>query len=178
MSTSTAAATKYSVKNFSNLSEEEQAEIGTRFPIAWDDPKPVSRDNIAIFIIPNGYQPVRELKESVLDFQREKLKDIESFYGRQIADDDFLVQFWATDRSDRSGNSNLGDHGYVDEEGNLHRFPTYIPMSLIRDKMEGDILRINGDQGSFTLQTLQRPYRYARFGRFHETLKYLLNCAK
>ena len=173
MTTSTAAA---SIKGFDKLNEEEQVNIGMRFPVAWDDPKPVQRDNIAIFIIPNGPRSVRESK--MLDYQIGQLRAIEAFYSIKLDDDDWLVQFWATDRSDRSGNGNLNDHGYVDENGDLHRFPIYIPLSLIKDKQEGDILRINGDQGRFTLQCLQRPYRYRRFGRFEEVMSDLLSRAK
>jgi hypothetical protein len=173
----TTSTTTPSIRGFSELNEEEQARIGMQFPIAWDNPKAVQRDNVAIFIVPNGLVPVRELR-SGSELAQETLARIESFFGLQIADDDWLVQFWATDRSDRSGNSNLNDHGYVDEHGDLHRFPTYIPVSLVRDKNEGAILRIYGDQGTFTLQCLQRPYRYARFGRFEETLKGLLDRVK
>ena len=173
----TTSTTTPSIHGFDKLSEEAQYEIGTRFPVAWDNPKPIQRDNIAVFIIPNGLVPVRELR-SGSEFAQEKLKDIEAFFGIRLDDEDFLAQFWATDRSDRSGNSNLNDHGYVDENEDLHRFPTYIPVSLVRDKNEGAILRIYGDQGTFTLQCLQRPYRYARFGRFEETLKGLLDRVK
>jgi len=173
----TTSTTTPSIHGFSELNEEEQARIGTQFPIAWDNPKSVARDNIAIFIVPNGLVPVRELR-SGSDFAQEQLKDIESFYGIKLDDDDWLTQFWATDRSDRSGNSNLNDHGYVTQEGNLYRFPTYIPLSLIRDKQEGDAIRINGAQGRFTLQCLQLPYRYSRFGKFEEVLSGLLSRVK
>ena len=81
------------------------------------------------------------------DFAQETLEQIESFFGIKLDDDDSLTQFWATDRFDRSGNSTLNDHGYVTQEGNLYRFPTYIPVSMIANSKEGDTLRINGDQG-------------------------------
>ena len=174
MTTSTATA---SVKGFDKLSEEAQFEIGSKFPVAWDNPKSVARDNVAIFIVPNGLVPVRELR-SGSDFAQETLEQIESFFGIKLDDDDWLTQFWATDRSDRSGNSNLNDHGYVTQEGNLYRFPTYIPVSMIANSKEGDTLRINGDQGRFTLQCLQKPYRYSRFGRFEEVLQSLLSRVK
>ena len=172
----TTSTTTPSIHGFNLLSEEEQARIGTQFPIAWDDPKYVDRDNIAIFIVPNRLKPVREMK--IVEFYRDRLKKIEAFYGLTLDDNELMVEFWATDRSDRSGNSNLNDHGYVTKGGNLYRFPTYIPLSLIRDKQEGDILRIDGAQGAFTLQCLQKPYRYSRFGKFEEVLSGLLSRVK
>ena len=173
----TTSTTTPSIHCFNLLSEEEQARVGAQFPIAWDSPKSIERDNVALFLIPNGLVPVKELRTGS-EFAQEQLARIEKFFGITIADDDLLAQFWATDRSDRSGNSNLNDHGYVTQEGNLYRFPTYIPVSMIANSKEGDTLRINGDQGPFTLQCLQKPYRYSRFGKFEEVLKDLLGRVK
>jgi len=152
---------------FETPSKEQQQAMREKTPIA--------RDNIAIFIRPTWFVQVRKFKMEDLADNREYLKKIEAFFGISISDDDFLVKFLAVDRSSASSNSDLSKHGYTDEEGKVHRFPIDIPLSLIRDKQEGDFVKINGSQGTFTFQCLQEPYRYGGYGRFEDVLAFALN---
>jgi len=174
----------YNIENFKNLTKSQQKEIVEKFPYITNPPV-ISRNNIAMFIVPNrptrveSYDPKyakslneRRYRELVLYSQ---ISPIEQFYHIKLDKSDWLIEMWFTDRSDLSGTSNLSE-GYAWKDVSMFgMFPKHIPLRLIKNLKEGDIIRISGPRISFTVQALQEPYRYREYGTFEETLKVLMD---
>jgi len=149
----------------------------------------IHREDIEMFIIPNIPSRVIEKLSrrgrfyTFNSYSAEKVEDVLKFYGTPCIDlDDYLIQIWCKDTKNETpigGHSNLSDHGYTLPDSNeLYRFPTEIPLSLIKGLKEGDALKIHGYQGSFTLTARQLGNKYTKEGPFEVALENLLERAR
>ncbi|HEV2917510.1 MAG TPA: hypothetical protein VGW78_07240 [Candidatus Babeliales bacterium] len=137
-----------------------------------------------IFIIPDRLRRPKEgccnsywSKYYLLDSQNNPIK---------IDDDNYCVEVWATDTNAQDyyhlelkeihalGISiNWTDHGHPILK---HTFPRALPLSLLKDKKEGDIIEFEYKseitQGIYKviLTCRQEPYRYGDFGSFEQVL--------
>jgi hypothetical protein len=149
-------------------------------------------NDIEMFIVPNGLVSVGEdmlpsHKEGKFSLyhalQSRRLESDMEFYGLdEISLDDWLVQVWFLDPKQENpvgGHSNLNDHGYfLADDCVLYKFPSYIPLSLIKRLKEGDKFEFEGSHGKFTVTVSQSKWRYRRYGQFEEVLDRLIERAK
>lgn len=159
----------------------------------YDITKNIVTGEASCFIIPNGAGVCNQFicgKER----RAEELKKYCELNGITTFDPEEtkLIQVWW--HSDDFGTDNMYRHGCsaIDDKGDIYRWgietPEYMPINLIRDCREGDIIDIKvpiwirkkGKEGEsvdaiaeLKLTMQQLGYRYERFGAFEEALQYV-----
>ena len=151
-----------------------------------------------VFIIPNSLSKVKDFYDFAKPKQYEMLKDVLGTNGYEYdPEEEILVETWAVGKNVEC--DNLHDHGFtvkINGKEYFLRFPgRYLPYSLFKGKKEGDVIElripvavgVRHSKAPVVQQTImlntkmklnQSSYRYARFGTFEETLKYLLDSYK
>ncbi len=142
---------------------------------------PVDVFEADIFIIPNS-----AMKKEDTQCMDGFIEGGELFYGKDAVDtNDIFVQIWATgcgvDNWSLDGTNPLNLLRPFSD--NCIRFPSWIPLSMIEDKSEGDVMDItvngqilDGDNKRIDAQYIMRftlnqlGHRYKQYGNFEEVL--------
>lgn len=143
-----------------------------------------------VFIIPNelGSKLSNHWWENnppVCEEEWRKFKNRQHKNLVNVPEDDYYVQIWCLTPNTENHGSNWNDHYEMvmpenreDPEAEGECFPKYLPVSLFKDKKEGDSITIQTKWGRVELTLNQLNYRYRRFGRFEDVLKKLLEHIK
>ncbi len=133
--------------------------------------------NAVFFIVPNM---ISTIKETDMFRAHWYDKDGEKY---EIPLGEPVVQIWTAtaNTSDPEYSENWQDHGYpssigynYDPEDNRRRamgFSSYIPLRLIANLEEGQLLTFKFGATKVRMKARQLRYRYRRFGAFQEALK-------
>ena len=145
--------------------------------------------NGKVFIIPNG------ISEEGADYNLKQTNGIMTAFGLDEQTvtpsghkgwphhySDPLVQVWWTDglehKEEENYSENWTDHGVAldgEEMRGTRRVPYAIPLSLIVDKKEGDILKVTIHGHDVEVVCQQAGFRHASHGTFEEVLQGLLD---
>lgn len=148
-----------------------------------------------MFIIPNsprkfleGFQ-YEDVAPDFINPRDERILQFSELNGIHIEKGEKLIQIWLTSK-DELGSENLDDHGFraLNENGeivHLHFNMSSIPVTMLIDKAEGDIIDMkircwDMDKNEYELllhtRCCQSEYRYRRFGHFETLIKELIAC--
>lgn len=130
------------------------------------------KKNLHVFIVPNPLIRLSECWDDGIAIRQ----DAEWFGVQNTNPDDLFVECWVVDPQG-GDHSNLTDHRWTTGDGRDHLVPTYIPVSLLRNKREGETVEFSNELGQWRIELRQLPYRYGRHGSFEEVLGYLINTA-
>lgn len=148
--------------------------------------------NADMFIVPNKPININEIlkfNDNIIDYlasidnMNKGLLSIDNYYNEQ------MVEVWLTSKID-AASDNLGNHGinYVDIYGNEVHADAYfldkLPLSLLKDKVEGDQFELNVFLNSrhcwdfrnadvllkINITCNQKGYRYGNYGKFEEVI--------
>ena len=119
-----------------------------------------------IFVIPN--QALTEKREG-FDFMNRWITLNQKDYiplGISLSKEDTYVQVWVGDEEVDNWTSNSDKLG--------QRFPSWLPLSILKDVKEGDTIKLKWNNETIELIANQLDYRYKRFGKFEDVLKSIL----
>ncbi len=144
----------------------------------------ISRKSICCSIFPTNIVKVEELiiKDTDDEFVYKIVKHnnlpmlakINAFFGVYMSPEDYIVPMTFVDTTNANKDVNLGAHGFINEDGEWHHFPSHIPLNIIRTIKEGDTFEVDGDHGEFSITAAQSTPKYKNRNRFEDVLNELI----
>lgn len=143
-----------------------------------------NNDMVEMFIIPNSCSIVDiKTDDSLSQHWRKRInrqyKTLNLRYNGeliQMVNGDLPIEIWTTGM----GSENWQDHGIPDsisipEAGiSPEYFPGYLPLRVVKDLKEGDVLELTWFNGeTLRITASQLPYRYRDLGRFEDALRHV-----
>ena len=134
-----------------------------------------------VHVIPN---PTRKLGDYAPTCIKEGIKSfLETALGRQIDDNERVVQVWFSDHPCPDKEDNWSCHGCpqagIDMDGIRHnQCEGFLPLAEVKELKEGDILHLtlNGHKAAvIAYQGGQYPHASGKDGRFENVIDYLRN---
>lgn len=142
------------------------------------------------FIIPNHPATKQELFWSE-ETEEEKEKKFKEFMKKWVHSkiavpmDETYIEVWCVTPGKKGSNWGSGfemvspenwdkDLDLEENENLGEQFPKWLPLCLLKDLKEGDVIYLNSKWGLVELHMRQLRYRYRRFGNFEEVLKQIL----
>ena len=122
------------------------------------------------FIIPNMLTSFGEEEGYPAERWKNTFKpQIEKIVGREVNDNEVLVQIWAFTPGEEDSNWSCHRHDWPGEE--ITRFPDWLPYKDLMNLKEGETLRLESKNFSLRLTATQLGSRYRSWGKFEDVLK-------